>query len=87
MMIAYRARDRAVFLYGFAKNEQDNIDDDALISLKALAADWLAADTTRMDLALDEDEIREIFHGGEKKITGSRKPFLKRPRACTASES
>src|ERR1700683_1838925 len=29
-IIAYRAGDRAVFLYGFAKNERDNIGDDEL---------------------------------------------------------
>jgi hypothetical protein len=27
VLIAYRAAKRSVFLYGFAKNERDNIDD------------------------------------------------------------
>ena len=31
MLVGYRMRDRAVFLYGFAKSEQDNIDADQLI--------------------------------------------------------
>ena len=37
-IIAYRAGDRAVFLYGFAKNERDNIGDDELATIKELAA-------------------------------------------------
>ncbi|MBI1208027.1 MAG: type II toxin-antitoxin system RelE/ParE family toxin, partial [Azospirillum sp.] len=31
MLIAYRAEDRAVFLYGFAKHERDNIGPDELL--------------------------------------------------------
>ena len=33
-IVAYRRGDRAVFLYGFAKNERDNIDDRELDDLK-----------------------------------------------------
>ena len=33
-VIAYRASQRSVFLYGFAKNERDNIDDRELDDLK-----------------------------------------------------
>ena len=36
-IIAYRARRHAFFLYGFAKNERDNIEPDELAALKALA--------------------------------------------------
>ena len=38
-IIAFRAAHRAVFLYGFAKNERDNIADDELATLKKIAAD------------------------------------------------
>ncbi len=31
MIVAYRVKDRAVFLYGFAKNERENIDSDELV--------------------------------------------------------
>ncbi len=33
MLVAYRARGRAVFLYGFAKNEQENVGSDELDSI------------------------------------------------------
>jgi hypothetical protein len=34
MLVAYRAQRRVVFLYGFAKNEKDNIEPDELASLQ-----------------------------------------------------
>ena len=37
-LIAYRSDTRAVFLFGFAKNDQDNIDDDELKNLRNAAA-------------------------------------------------
>ena len=38
MLIAYRAGDRAVFLYGFAKRERENIDVDELLTLREVGA-------------------------------------------------
>jgi hypothetical protein len=40
-VIAYRRGDRAIFLLGFAKNERDNVDDEELDELKALARGFL----------------------------------------------
>lgn len=47
MLIAYQVKDRAVFLYGFAKNERDNIEADELVTAREIAANWLAADAKR----------------------------------------
>jgi hypothetical protein len=44
MIIAFRSRLRAVFLFGFAKSELGNIDDDQLATLREIASIWLAAD-------------------------------------------
>ena len=60
MLIAYRSQDRAVFLFGFAQNELDNIGPDDLQSLRSIAAGWLAADAQRIALALDEDVLQEV---------------------------
>jgi len=60
MMVAYREKGRAVFLYGFAKNERDNIDPDELQSLREIAAIWLAADAAKIALALEEEALQEI---------------------------
>jgi hypothetical protein len=67
MLVAYRSRDRAVFLYGFAKNEQDNIDPDELLTLKDIAAGWLKANDREILKALNEDVLKEVKHGKESK--------------------
>lgn len=38
MVVAYRTEDRAIFLYGFAKNERENIEDSELRTLRDIAA-------------------------------------------------
>ena len=62
MLVAYRSHARAVFLFGFAKNERDNIGPDDLLSLREIAAGWLAADGKRIALALDEKALQEVFN-------------------------
>src|SRR5208282_1791664 len=40
-LIAFRSSDFAVYIFGFAKNERQNIGDDELENLKLIAAQWL----------------------------------------------
>jgi len=61
MLIAYRAGTRAVFLYAFAKSERENIDPDELLTLRAIGATWLAADSRHIALALDEGILQEVI--------------------------
>lgn len=63
-LIAYRFGDLAVFLFGFAKNERDNIDDDELAELRAAAGSWLAADKTLIELALRQGLLIEVKNDG-----------------------
>ena len=60
MIVAYRVEDRAVFLYGFATNERENIGPDELLTLRDVGADWLAADALRLAQAVDEEVLREL---------------------------
>jgi hypothetical protein len=60
MLVAYRAGTRAVFLYGFAKSEQENIDPDELVTLQEIGAVWLAADAGRIQRAIIEDALQEV---------------------------
>jgi hypothetical protein len=60
MLIAYRAGHRAVFLYGFAKRERENIDPDELLTLRDIGASWLAADAGRMARAVKEAALQEV---------------------------
>ena len=66
MMIAYRAKDRAVFLFGFAKSDLENIDRDDLLTAREIAADWLAADDERLARAIAEGELQELSDDHEK---------------------
>jgi len=61
-MIAYRAKERAVFLFGFAKNDLDNIDRDDLLSFREIAADWLAADAAKIQAKIEAGTLEEIEH-------------------------
>jgi hypothetical protein len=60
MLIAYRRGARAVFLYGFAKRERDNIDPDELLTLREIGAGWLDADVGRIADSLKEDALQEV---------------------------
>ncbi len=68
VLIAYRAGRRAVFLYGFAKRERDNIEPDELATLREIAAAWLAADAKRIAEALNEGVLKEVAYDDEKEI-------------------
>jgi hypothetical protein len=59
-LIAFRSSKRAVFLYGFGKNERDNIGDDELATLKEIARAWIAADAARIASAIRGEELQEL---------------------------
>lgn len=64
-IIAYRVKDRAVFLYGFAKSERDNIEPDELQDLRLVARDWLEATPERIKAALEDGAIQEVRYDEE----------------------
>jgi hypothetical protein len=59
-IIAFRAGQRAVFVFGFAKSERENIDENELDVARRLAAKWLGADSARLAKAIAEGEIKEV---------------------------
>ena len=63
MIVAYRTEERAFFLYGFAKNERENIDDDELQTLRDLAADLLTQGDSALDEAVSNGKLQEIEDG------------------------
>jgi hypothetical protein len=65
MIVAYREAGRAVFLYGFAKNDRDSITDDELQALRVIGANWLAASPEVIGQALDDGDLQEIAHDEE----------------------
>lgn len=64
VLVAFRLRDRAVFLYGFAKNERDNIDPDELADLRELAESWLTASVEQIGRSLVDGSLQEVEYGG-----------------------
>jgi hypothetical protein len=65
MLVAYRVGDRAVFLYGFAKSDRDNISASELSTARSLGGVWLSASIVRIARAIDEEELQEISDGEE----------------------
>ena len=63
MVIGIMMQDRAVFLFGFAKNDLDNIGDKQLATLQDTAAAWLAADDAKLKRAMAEGLLIEVRNG------------------------
>jgi hypothetical protein len=59
-IIAFKKEDKAFFLYGFAKNQQDNIEQDALRSLKNLAKQLLVLDDNQINRLLENGILTEV---------------------------
>lgn len=59
-LIAYRFETRAVFLFGFAKNDQDSIDDDELRTLRKAAAEMLGWDDKEVAALLAAGKWTEV---------------------------
>lgn len=59
-IIYYRRGDHAFFIYGFGKNERDNINATELKAFKALAPHYLSITPTEIDKLLNNKEIIEV---------------------------
>jgi hypothetical protein len=59
-IIAWRAKDRSIFVYAFAKNMRDNIGDAELTDLKDLATLFLGYSGKEIDRAVAAGELLEV---------------------------
>jgi hypothetical protein len=66
MLIGFRS-DLSIFLFGFAKNERDNIDDGQLRTLREIVASWFAADEKKIAQALKDGTLIEVQNDKESK--------------------
>ena len=62
-IIAYRADVRSVFLYGFGKNERDNIDDDELARWRITGRVMLEGDAEWIEAAVAQGHLTEEQNG------------------------
>jgi len=60
-LIAFKRDDKAFFMYGFAKNQRDNINDNELKALKRLANEFFKYDDNEIDQAIKAKEIIEVI--------------------------
>jgi hypothetical protein len=59
-IILFRLGERAFFVHGFAKNEQNNIRDDELAAFKMLAAEMLGYDEAALARAIETGTLSEV---------------------------
>ena len=62
-IVAGHFRDRWIFLYGFAKNERDNIDQKEERDLKRVAGVLLGLDRAALGRLLEAGELQEMQDG------------------------
>lgn len=62
-VIAFRRGERAVFLFGFAKNERSNIDGEELQEFKRLAHVFLELNAKQIAALMEDDELMEVSDG------------------------
>ena len=59
-IIAYQIKDKAFYVYGFAKSKRANIHDDELKVFKLLAADLLSNDDEGLNRMIVAEELIEV---------------------------
>jgi hypothetical protein len=70
IIIGYHMKDRSIFLFGFAKNVRDNLEEDVLLSLREKAQIWLAASDARLQKELEIGNLQEIKDDEENELGG-----------------
>jgi hypothetical protein len=63
MIVAYCAQSKTFFMYGYTKNERENIYEPELDALKELAAELLELKEADLARALEQGELKEINNG------------------------
>jgi hypothetical protein len=66
MIVAYRSHDRAVFVFGFTKSEQENIGPEDLKTAKDIASELLVATDDQLNAAVAAERILEIRNDHKK---------------------
>ena len=63
-LVALSQKNKAFFIYGFAKNERANISQRELKALKLLAAELLGYDKLALGQAIEAGELVEVTNNG-----------------------
>ena len=63
VIVASNLGDRWVFMFGFAKNERDNVDDEELRLIRRLAASFMGMSAAKLRQAIEAGELIEVRCG------------------------
>lgn len=64
-LVSYKAKSCAVFLFGFAKNERENISSDQLAELKAIAGGFIRQSDSTFTEDVEEGRLQEVDYDEE----------------------
>lgn len=67
-LMAFRAKERTVFVYGFPKNERDNIDADELEYWQRVARGFLQMVDVQLAMLIEKDELKEVNCHDENEV-------------------
>jgi len=59
-ILAFKLHDKSFFMFGFAKNEQDNISTKEVKALKLMAKNLLSYQESQLNKALNKGELIEV---------------------------
>ena len=65
-VILYNAAGRAFFVYGFAKSERDNIEDDEEVQFKKAATPVLGLTDEQLAELIGKNQFSEVYENGEE---------------------
>jgi hypothetical protein len=60
VIILYKAHVLAIFIYGFAKKDKDNVEQNELVALKLLASEMLSYNDREIAKALESGTLIEV---------------------------
>lgn len=66
VIVATRLEEQWFFIFGFAKNELDNIDEHQEAALKKMAVDFLDTPAAKLVKACEAGELKEVAGNGPK---------------------
>lgn len=60
-IVLYRSKERAFFVFGFAKNEKDNIQANELLQFKSLAIQMLKLSEKQLQHLVELQQLEEVL--------------------------
>jgi hypothetical protein len=69
-IVAWRRGNRAIFLFGFAKSERENLNNDELAQWRRIGRAYLGLDDEGLEAAIAAHELMEVSYGEQGQDQG-----------------